>query len=851
VPLSRGCGSSRRRTIDMPMSSASIRIRPIRFGFLIDPQDRTVLRQVLRLNSCLWGGTYNYLLPVAKRTPLRYRDYSFTELPGGLIQLKLIKGTGPSAQDLVHGLLETFQPDFLVESKAGLSSQAPFDKNRVLTLEQFNEEKNGQRRYGIDLRSVCAALYQDAFRFVQRHPPKVIAPRTTDPKYGLLFAAAFGELPGTGTLAGCRDHYLQALDGKEEKVVPEALHEIFRPHTLYPLRVGAYRLVTHRRGWRPDPILFYMDESEPYDIIEYWNLRALGWRITPLPHGLASNLKTYCENYILEAHRPYAPPSNYSEDATFLCSRSCAFDEMQALVSSLKRPDSYRVSIDPRMPRIWEEWGRHADHAEPQMVEHETEQVDVFSLGNSISIATAVPEFVEDRSVAVHACTNVVENLPGSAPVVPWEMIDMKAIAREMHDENTWVSREGICTTSGAYRTTRILRLPSALNVFAAWAQKYKLTIELSPSGRLAEQLIDALGGVAGMRIVGQEDLINVLDRMANGTLEVDGPEAQDAASPRRRLRKASIPLYQLQQLLNRVNHKNSAIAQNHLSALLASKVLALGMEVPCTQCGHHTWFALGKLEITLKCERCLREFPFPLTAPHQNTWSYRVQGPFAVEDFAHGAYCVGTALHFLVNHVSRECTWIPSFALRSQNGGPIQSEADFAAFLRPSSFSDLSNPMLVLGECKTFGEFDSRDYRRMTGLAKSFPGAILCFCTLRAALTSSEKRRMAQLARQGRKSLKTGQRKNPVLVLTQTELLGQLKLGRFLEDYPAQFVKLAESVFLRHDLQEICDFTQQVHLGIEPFYEWIKTQHKPRPVKGVITTAPQASSSALTIPEP
>jgi len=90
------------------------------------------------------------------------------------------------------------------------------------------------------------------------------------------------------------------------------------------------------------------------------------------------------------------------------------------------------------------------------------------------------------------------------------------------------------------------------------------------------------------------------------------------------------------------------------------------------------------------------------------------------------------------------EPPWIPSFTLRSLNGGPIQSEADFAAFLRPSSFSDLTNPMLVLGECKTFGEFDSRDYRRMTGLAKSFPGAILCLCTLRAALTSSEKRRMA-----------------------------------------------------------------------------------------------------------
>src|SRR5215470_7589198 len=122
--------------------SASIRIRPIRFGFLVDPRDRRVLRQVLQLNSCLWGGVYNYLLPVPKRAPSRYRDYTFTELGQGLIRLKLITGTGPSAPQLVTGLLETFQPDFLVESKPGLSTDIAFDKRRVLTLEQFNEEKN-------------------------------------------------------------------------------------------------------------------------------------------------------------------------------------------------------------------------------------------------------------------------------------------------------------------------------------------------------------------------------------------------------------------------------------------------------------------------------------------------------------------------------------------------------------------------------------------------------------------------------------------------------------------------------------------------------------------------------------
>ncbi len=338
------------------MTTASVRIRPIRFGFLLDPKDPTTLRQVLQINTCLWGGIYNYLLPVQQKAPLRYRDYSFTNLGAGVIKLNLTKGTGPSARQLIHGLLEAFQPDLLVETKPG--------------LEQFNEEENGQRKYGIDLRSICQALYKEEFRFVQRHPPKVIDPRPTDQKYGTLFAAAFGEFPQTGVLADCKQHFRDALDAAEQEVEPEALHELFAPNTLYPLRVGAYHSVTHRRAWTLGPMLFYMDESEPYDIIEYWNYRALGWRIRPLPYLLTPKLRDYCEKFVAEAHRPYPPPSNVSEDASFLCSRSCAFDEMQAFVSTVSRPSSFHVSIDPRVPRLWEEWReanirtRRAKHAE-------------------------------------------------------------------------------------------------------------------------------------------------------------------------------------------------------------------------------------------------------------------------------------------------------------------------------------------------------------------------------------------------------------------------------------------------------------------------------------------------------
>ena len=754
-----------------------------------------------------------------------------------------MKGTGPSAQQFINGLLEAFQPDLLVETKPGLAHQVRFDKDRVISLDQFYEvDEHGRREYGIDMRAICAALYDEESRFVQRHPPRVIQPQPTDKRYDLLFAAVFGEFPTEGSLADCQKHFHGALDAKEQEVQPEEFHKLFAPTDLYPLRVGAYQLVTHRRGHTPDPMLFYMNEREPYDIIEYWNLRALGWRIRPLPRSLVRKLTSYCEKFIAEVHRPYPPPSNVCEDASFLCSRSCPFEEMEAYVSSLKRPSSYFVTIDPRVPRLWEEWGRHANHAEPQTVEFETEPTDAVSMGNFLSVTTVLPEFLQEHQALTshHACTNVLESLPGGATVIPWQSIDKGFLAGYLRDENIWVGREGICTTSGAYRSSRHLRLPSSFNVFSAWAQKNGLEIDLSPAGRVAEQVISALGGLDDVRMIGNEELIKVFDRMANGTLDVEVSGENPTGSEKRRLRKGSVPLWQIQQLLKRAHDDNAYISENHLNALLRSNVLILGLEVPCSECEQTTWFALDQLGTKLKCSRCLRQFDFPLTKPNQNMWSYRVQGPFAVEDYAHGAYCVALALQFLVDKVSRECTWIPSFKLRTKGGGLVETEADLGAFVRPGGFSDLTDPVLMFGECKTFGDFDSRDYKRMRALAKLFPGSIICFCTLKSELTKAEKARIAALARQGRKSLKTGQRRNPVLVLTRTELLGQFKLSRFTDDYPAQFSKLGDHVFMRRDLQEICDFTQQAHLGIESYYEWIQARRRRRTAKPVIVPRPE-----------
>jgi hypothetical protein len=99
------------------------------------------------------------------------------------------------------------------------------------------------------------------------------------------------------------------------------------------------------------------------------------------------------------------------------------------------------------------------------------------------------------------------------------------------------------------------------------------------------------------------------------------------------------------------------------------------------------------------------------------------VSRPFAAEHFAHGAYCVASSLHFLVEKIVRESTWLPSFRLT--NADDKQVEVEFGMFALPGSFSHATSPFLILGESKSFNVFNAEDFAKARYMAKLFPGAL------------------------------------------------------------------------------------------------------------------------------
>ncbi len=221
----------------------------------------------------------------------------------------------------------------------------------------------------------------------------------------------------------------------------------------------------------------------------------------------------------------------------------------------------------------------------------------------------------------------------------------------------------------------------------------------------------------------------------------------------------------------------------------------------------------LDQLTEELTCEHCLLSFPFPAARPPDKAWAYRTQGPSSIENYAQGAYAVAITLRFFLAMLQTEATWAPSLKLNDQSA---EFEIDFAMWCQ-ARHRDTLEPIFVIGECKSFSErFEPRDLRRARDLAKRFPGALLVFATLRQRLGTTEKRRISGLARAGRRRTQPDKWRTPVMVLTAHELMSRMGPPFCWQDAGGAMAQFAEHYRGVGDLLELCDATQQFHLGME-----------------------------------
>src|SRR5437879_10862002 len=85
------------------------RARPLRLGFLVDPESASSVRAGIQAATAIWGGAFCPLIPILKTPPAEWLKFASSRHP-------------PSAGTIADGYVRLFKPDHLVETVTGLAA---------------------------------------------------------------------------------------------------------------------------------------------------------------------------------------------------------------------------------------------------------------------------------------------------------------------------------------------------------------------------------------------------------------------------------------------------------------------------------------------------------------------------------------------------------------------------------------------------------------------------------------------------------------------------------------------------------------------------------------------------------
>jgi hypothetical protein len=785
-----------------------LRLRPLRFAFLVQPSSTDQILKAIQINTCLWGGMFNAILPYYTRLPLTRHHAE---------QISV------SARDYVRGYIEAFDPDFVIPLTDTTPKSIGYDKERILAPgDILSPAAPHAAKYGVAATLLYRHLYKKEFRFVRRDPFRVIIPKVSDRSLTLFTAARFGNFPDQAGLDVFKKSYTSAFDAKEEQIEHRKLFGDNKGRTEVPLSMGSWDITRSLPSGLEEPIIFLFDASSPADVLDFWNLRAFGCSVVPVPKQYAGEMANDCSALAQQVYRPYEDNNAIMHRAFLMGSRSTSMDELIAFGKTLQPPDAWQMMSYPDFYAQDSRWV-----GEPVRSELRPAEVSLQAPvnDNCIAFECLAPEFVEQYRSKVSATAGWANVLtvyaePGDsniASLLPPGSTCFGGPWRVLAGEYTRVNSEGIVLVRGWMGRSQRVSLPSGTEVITDCLKQRGYKAEVSSAGKITSEVVRSLGGIHRADLLADKDILRLLNDMAHGSA-VEEEQGGDTSSCKGKTRANTVTRGTLLGVLLKRYHNDRNFAGERLEQLVSLGVVRVGLRIQCPQCAQHTWFGLDSLSEKLNCERCLNEFGFPSANPDLAKWQYRAVGPFSVENYAQGSYCTVLALHTLAKISPYGLTWSPSLNLTPTRGDSI--ECDFAAVCARRAYEP-RHITLVLGECKTFDRFEAKDVRRARTLAKAFPGAAIAFCTMRKALEPAEIKQIARLASSGREPLRGGERHNPVIILTETELTSPSWPPDKSTDTSSPYFKFRNILQYGPDLSDVAQFTQHIYLGMELYDDW------------------------------
>ena len=302
----------------MSQISARVRLRPIRFAFLAKPNNLQKLLEIFKINTCLWGGKFNPIIPFFRQVPDWWdrRGYSFY-----------------TSKQIINGYLDFYEPDFLVESEKRLATDLGYNLERIFQLSDLliDADDHNWKGNGLNVLDLYKELYLNEFQFERRHKHNIISVIAEDPIYDTFCACIFGGFPNQENLKHFDHAFNDAFDPLKITLNGSTLKELYTNGFTSPLNIGHYKIEVDYDD-HGDTTLFVLDATKPQDLIDLWNLRTFRRNILAIPIQWLNVLSDYCRRIIKESYRPIpGNPHGVMFTAVTMFSRSIPHADIEGL----------------------------------------------------------------------------------------------------------------------------------------------------------------------------------------------------------------------------------------------------------------------------------------------------------------------------------------------------------------------------------------------------------------------------------------------------------------------------------------------------------------------------------------
>lgn len=675
----------------MASISLSIKYRPVRIGFLIRDGSIEDLVKAAGINTLLWGGIYNPIIPVSS-------DSKFAEQLMNLFSV-----------DVLFSVSHTKEIDDLIKKYPFLKVPGHYAED--IFYEDLHTKKNiiGY----LDSLNIVNYYWDKEFKLKSKEYVSNCALVKWDSNDALknLFSILFGYFPTEYNLKdNFENAFLKGLWSREIKISTNDPISKNLAENISPIRLTALELYGYGGTWRGNGI-YIGNENDFFDLLYFWNLRASGLLIEFLPKDKIERFKEFIKAFVEKLDN--APNRNLDiEDRTNVYYRHSG-NEVEEVTKELQGKKRFVFSQCDE--NIW----NGLNNIKPADFYFGRGDIILASVDKSYNryiVSVILPEkkFIANKdrgtgfqhlAVSIDPISEFVE-YPEHTLKPPFIRQLNEFYSRELaHDP--WllrIEKDGIAAIIKSNDNLLYLYPISHQVLIQKIFELAGIKSEVSQPGRITKRIIEKSGGVDGCRVFKINGVRKLLQTLKTDECITRGRGTYIIWE------EGEFKKYE--KLYIEARETPKLTTHSVFDFLLKKDFLRPGLELICNHCKLSNWLSLQEIDDIWTCKYCGDDNKTSLQLKDRGDWKFRKSGLFAKDNNQEGAIpVILTLLVFLRIFDPSKFVYSPSLKLKNED---VDCEIDFCIL----QYQRGNKIQLGIGECKSEESvIDQDDVNKLKGV--------------------------------------------------------------------------------------------------------------------------------------